>query len=843
MAKKNSSKTATEKSISASEPRIQVFKGWQGINIKDAPLGWEPRETGPHDHNQVDLKPNFLTLQNNLVTDDSLSVSTRFPSFLIGEPPDGWFFTGVAAMYDRWIFAAVRQAVGTGLDPNTSFVDRIIWKEISEPDENPIYHTSNWKSIRLRDLRSDAQDGYVDNPENYEITEIGFYEGKIIVMTLHKQDNDDGSETEDPSSRYEGEMFVGNLIHKKYLEPYATTGIKTINETLSVKSLSGANYRVSSPAFIPNPHDEAHTIVPDPGGPTWESNAPLLRAVRMGYADGIPPTTASDDNPFRYDVCFAWLNEVGSTMLSDVTTCYLNCEPVEFSSRKYLKISSFIPTGVVGVTGVDVWLSVMEKQEKALVGHIEFSSPTDGTTNKQWTVAWFGGMDDVSIYGNNMTFAPEENTTKGVNAAHFAAHDSRLYFWGNPSQPYRLSIGGNPGNELSVARGYGGGFIDIEPGTGIEIKGTAKWKTAGGASIVTMMCGNPNTGMVKRFNLVETNMTTTNEISSKSWMYEEVSNVVGCNSRWGYGVFADGLYSVTRYGLMLTTMAMEYNSQMRTTKVSEVIDPVFTELTGDRLKNCRMVYIDDVIYIALSDETSHNLDQVMLCYDMDTKAWYTFTHDELPNARGIGYDGEPNEQIHHIMSIDSDTYYEGLGVITDRQIRLYPTAGVDSGTLVPRPDPISGRIPDRRPIFNVILETGELAVRQPVQSHQWLHQLELRFDYFIGQCYVYVEGVDYYGRPFKISKLVNREDKPQEMRSYTEYINVSKLVETYRIRIEGQARFRLMSINAKVYTQSNRIGMPYGFDAGSDYRNRHGGAADEHHYIDSYNNLRRAIVT
>ena len=42
MAKKNSSKTATEKAQSASEPRLQVFTGWQGVNFAQAPLGWEP---------------------------------------------------------------------------------------------------------------------------------------------------------------------------------------------------------------------------------------------------------------------------------------------------------------------------------------------------------------------------------------------------------------------------------------------------------------------------------------------------------------------------------------------------------------------------------------------------------------------------------------------------------------------------------------------------------------------------------------------------------------------------------------------------------------------------------
>ena len=40
MAKRNSTKTATKEALSASEPRLQAFRGWQGINIEEAPKGW-----------------------------------------------------------------------------------------------------------------------------------------------------------------------------------------------------------------------------------------------------------------------------------------------------------------------------------------------------------------------------------------------------------------------------------------------------------------------------------------------------------------------------------------------------------------------------------------------------------------------------------------------------------------------------------------------------------------------------------------------------------------------------------------------------------------------------------
>ena len=48
MAKKNSTKTATKEAMQAAEPRMQVFTGWQGMNIANAPDGWVPRESGDY---------------------------------------------------------------------------------------------------------------------------------------------------------------------------------------------------------------------------------------------------------------------------------------------------------------------------------------------------------------------------------------------------------------------------------------------------------------------------------------------------------------------------------------------------------------------------------------------------------------------------------------------------------------------------------------------------------------------------------------------------------------------------------------------------------------------------
>jgi hypothetical protein len=323
-------------------------------------------------------------------------------------------------------------------------------------------------------------------------------------------------------------------------------------------------------------------------------------------------------------------------------------------------------------------------------------------------------------------------------------------------------------------------------------------------------------------------------------MYERVSNVVGCNSRYGFGVYDDGLYSISRYGLTLTTMAMEYNNQMKSETISDVIQPIFTDRMGDRLKNTRMVCIDGIIYIALAENnaptTLTKLDNVIFCYDIDKKAWYTFTHDQ-----SLGYEmGSDPDVIHHIFSIDSDQAVEGLGVITDTHIYCYPIAGEDQEA--------------KNTDFTVLLETGELMPKEPMQMTSYIQQLEFRFDYFISDPddppTILVEGTDYYGRSFSIEKQLNIDGGRgnhgvyySEQRNYTEWIRVDKYVESMRIRIKGKARFRLTHFNVKLYPQQDVMGTQWGFDARDHYLDAHGRTGKIHHYINDYNNLRRALVS
>ena len=727
MAKKNSSKTATEKAIQSSEPRVMSYRGWKGVNYVDSPLTWDPLETGKDRFRQTDLPSNFLMVQNNLITTPLLGVETRDDSTDIGDVPDNRIFTGVSGVYKHWLFCVARDQEAQ------PFVDNIYYRDLLDED------TTEWTKI-------DTVIEGSTNTEGYSIDEIGFFEGNLVATAR-------GSES-------------GCLL---------LAGLSTSDDDANI-SIDGINWEepgttYDDPTIVDTPYIE------NPDFPV------TLETVNMRYSQG----EATTDAPVRIEVCFCYTNRLGSTLTNadthtyNIATLYVELSPALWTEKRYVKISGYDENILPGssVSGVDLYARDTENVDWVFIGHVDVTPGnvvddlTEEATGTAWDYNWYGNMSDISQWLNSQLMVPTENTSHGPDATHFECHDSRVYYWGMPSKPYRLWIGGNPGAEFSVARGLGGAWVDIEPGSGYDIKGTAKWKTAAGANIVTIMCGNRNTTKVKRFNLVETNLSITNEITYKSYMYEEVSNVVGCNSRWGYGVFAEGLYSLSRYGLMLTTMAMEYNNQMRNQSVSEAIKPIFSERLGKRLRDGRMVYIDGIIYIALSEEKQHegepiSLDNVILCYDTGLQAWYTFTHDQVYG----GARGQDPDLIHHILAIDSDEHVEGLGVITDTQVRLYPTTGIQDPTV---------------PEFQVIFESGELMPKMPMQAYNYIQQLEFRFDYLVGNpsdpAIILIEGVDYYGRQFTIEKKINLRSRGNhglrgEQRDYVEWVRVEKICES-----------------------------------------------------------------
>lgn len=198
-------------------------------------------------------------------------------------------------------------------------------------------------------------------------------------------------------------------------------------------------------------------------------------------------------------------------------------------------------------------------------------------------------------------------------------YDGRLYFYGG-SKKDRLYIGGKPGAEKTVATGLGGAFIDIEEGTGLQIKKVLKFVTHNGGTIITALTYHPNTSKGARYNIVETNITLTNESATKGFSAEKVDNVVGCASYYGAGTFLDGLYAINRYGLAITTKTMENQNRLMVQWCSDQVKPLFTDLLGEQITESVLVCINEVIYLILRQSTLEGLESVVLVYDIHLKA-------------------------------------------------------------------------------------------------------------------------------------------------------------------------------------------------------------------------------
>lgn len=512
--------------------------------------------------------------------------------------------------------------------------------------------------------------------------------------------------------------------------------------------------------------------------------------------------TMDDDHPYRIAVSYAYINKYGPTVHADQLTFYASQSVDEWHGGRYLNIHGTAPTGYA-IEAVEFYYTVGNSSELQFAGRYDIPSRNGGS----WSFNWYGYLDATNMWPVANLIAPTENYTEGVKASRVTCIDSRMYFWGDNDQPQRLYVGGNSGNLFSVSPGTGGGFVDVEPGSGQEVRIVTKYKTQSGASIVTMLCDSKNATKEQRFNLVENSVSLSNEQNMKSWQAEQVAGAVGCKSYNGAVVCEDGLYSVSRYGLALTTMTMEYNSQIRTNYVSDPIKPAFTDKNRSLLKNSAIIECDGVIYLAFGRDDA-SLDNMLFCYDINQKAWWTVTLDI-------------DEAILNLIHIDYEGYREGIGIVTTNHVYMLPLTMDDSPT----------DLAD----FETILQTGELSTTQPQQNWFYLSQLEFRFDYFLGSVLVELTGIDQFGRKVSTKKTFSHDSTQYNL---AEYMRVDLRLQSYQIRITGTARFRMSHFIAKLYTMSAKQGLVWGFDDSQSYRS----SGDIHPTFKDYNDIRQAII-
>lgn len=508
----------------------------------------------------------------------------------------------------------------------------------------------------------------------------------------------------------------------------------------------------------------------------------------------------TDECCFRTGIAYSYLNKFGPTECSRQISFYSNYPVDEWHSGCFLQVQGTAPAGY-DIDAVEIYYNVDNASSLVFAGRVDM---TDGGA---WTFNWVGYLDVTSMWPMANLVSPDQNYTEGVPVSRMTCIDGRMYFWGSTENPYRLYIGGNPGNLFSVSPGTGGGFVDVEPGSGQEIRVVDKYKTQSGNSIVTMLCDSKNSSKEQRFNLVENTVTISNEQSMKSWQAEQVSGAVGCKSYHGARVCEDGLYSVSRYGLALTTMTMEYNSQIRANYVSDPIKPVFTDPLGKGLSNAVLLEADGVLYMTLGTG-SGELDHLMFCYDIDAKSWWSVTLDV-------------DDPIIDMIHIDSEEHREGIGIVTPNAIWLLPTTQDDGS--------------ETNATFDFLIETGELAAQQPQQGWIYLSQLEFCFDRFVGNMTVEVVGIDQFGRKVSTKKAITH-DAP--VFNTSEYMRVDLRLQSYKIIFSGKANFRMSHFIAKVYTMSNKVGLVWGFNDSQSFRS----SGDIHPTFKDYNDIRNAII-
>lgn len=691
-----------------SEPRLQVFKEFNGCNFSLSPreftLGQDRKE-------QSDLTMNYVVIQNNVRVSDNKTLETRNNI--------------------RHLFSA---------PANTKFTDASVLVG------NELY--------------------------------IGCEDGSLPYYNLDGLTGPAGfteliNNTEEQEHHWESLAYVDDKIVGTTLQDQLWTG------TLGTHSIANAQK------------------VPDPLEPTMENLVP--RGTLKISAE------MTDECCFRIAIAYAFINKYGPTKTSRQFSFYANYPVDEWHSGQFLQIKGDVPLGC-GVLAVEIYYNIGNASS------LQFAGRTDAISyDGYWTFDWIGYLDVTSMWPAANLLSPTENITEGVKASHVTCIDSRLYFWGSSTDPQRLWIGGNPGNLFSTSPGTGGGFVDVEPGTGQEIRVVTKYKTQSGNSIVTMLCDSDNSNREQRFNLVENTVTISNEQNMKSWQAEQVAGAVGCKSFHGAKVCQDGLYSVSRYGLALTTMTMEYNSQIRTNYVSAQVKPVFTDKMGRLLSASVLLECDGVLYLCLASpeqEYQNELDKILFCYDIDLKAWWTYTIDV-------------DEPIIDLIHIDWEGHQEGIGIVTPNNIYLLPTTLEDSS--------------DDEAHFDVIIQTGELATSQPQQNWIYVSQLEFRFDRFIGDLTIDLEGYDQFGRRVITKKKISHK---QTMYNLAEYMRVDLRLQSYRIRITGRANFRMTHFIAKVYTMSAKQSLVWGFDDSQTYR----WFGDIHPTFKDYNDIRKAII-
>lgn len=733
------------------EPRVQLFSMFGGCNFQLSPRSFDyvfEADAEERDE-QTDLQQNFMVVQNNAHIAPNQTIETRQNLVTLFQAPTGKKFTGVATLAGSYMYAAcsdITPAIPTL--PHQSIHFGVL------PIHGALGDLSS--SVVLTD-----QSPQGSPPANRQWSFLGQADGLLVAMTSGLQLTIPGQ----PSGATSG--------------PQIWTG--------AVGSLALKNAK------------------------TYSASTALQFSQLTPRGTLTLSAVYSAECPFMIELSYTIVTMFGPTMPSPTLAFYASKPSSEWTQTNCVDIWG---GGInfeldTEVKAVELYFAEDGYKEQAFLARVDkFTQMQDGLNGARlfWGYRWAGYNLDTSSWAIANLQRPTQDYSKGVSASKMAVHDGQIYFWGR-SPAYRIWVGGGPSARFSVSPGTGGGYLDCDPGTGAEVRSVLKFKTQQGAAIVTALCDNEHSSKESRFNLVETNISLSNEQSAKAWQAERVAGTVGCKSFHGAVVANDGLYAVSRYGLAMTTHAMENSSQLTVEYVSDPIEPVFLKPYGEQLKSSVLFTVNDILYMTFGWDDS-DLDNVIFCYDTDLKAWWTYTLDI-------------DKPILNMIHIDHEGHREGIGIITEDAVYLLPTTRGDAIETIPTHD--------------ILIESGELSSMQPLQALHHLSQLEFRFDYFIGELDIVVTMIDQFGRTIETRKRVSHATLQHHL---SEYMRIDAVVESYKVALMGKANMRLTHFLSKSYPKSNRVGMVWGFDS----QQSHTSPGSIHRTFSDYNDLKEAII-
>ena len=741
MAQRTSSKRRSQGGgrTANSEPRVQVFKSFNGMNFEHAPVdaidsNWS------NDPSQEDLVMAQMAFQNNVSVTNNMTLESMPDLIKIGiKFNDEFTLTGPACLVGQHLFLAFESNGSEGL-------------------------------------------------------------GKVKLGG-------------------DGTMQRIAFVLNAWNAPKHITHIYWAQERLVVMDTNGHVWRSTSPTHVTEDDDPGSLIDAVYGAITIDDPASLTMSnISKHGSVKLSSTYNKDKFPYRISLAYCIDTMFGPTKVSMPLVFYSNIEVAEWNEVNNISVTININSSKVsefGATAASLYYTVDDAYELQFAQRAGFNGSTA-------VINWYGYLTDTTMWTIANLDAPTKNYTGGPIAQYCVMIDGRLYFWGgsatgrvvtdDTAPDYRVIIGGNPGNLFSSSPSTGGGFVDIEPGTGKYVNSIVKYKTQSGSNIVTALCGSRQSQEELRYNLVSSTVSLSQDNSTNSWTAEHVSGSVGCRGPMGALVCEDGLYTVNRYGLALTTMTMEYNSQIRANYVSDPIKPVFlADDLSDKMVEY-LIHCDGIIYYGKSSKLPKDARNwsVVFCYDVNIKAWWSLT---IPSCS------------YNAIHIDSKKHAEGIGFVCSDDVYVLPTTNQtqDYGTKIG---------------LNKIIESAELSTTQPNHGYHHLTQLEFDFDRFVGTMDIELVGIDIFGRKIHVTKTISEKAIAYGLEAY---MRIDMKLREYKVRIiaHQDCEFRLMCFMAKLYVMPSKIGIVWGFDDKKSYRR----SGDIQQTFKCYNDVVKAIIT